>query len=234
MRFYGNERLALFMAHKRKDLKGILEDGILQVLTKEQKVMHDHNTVNYNHRFCFQNLECTAHIERDLKKNADETGHTILNEIIDLISTTIKDRNDLISSGAKGFEQSYIDKFNSQMTLMLEEAKALAESNTSKYSGDKERAIVNRIIDYRENIPAWLYDFSLPTTNNLSERALRGVKTKMKVSGQYASVETANYGAWLRSYMETCRRNGINEIRAFCRLCTGNPFTVDEILSYKP
>ena len=76
----------------------------------------------------------------------------------------------------------------------------------------------------------WVEDFSLPTTNNLSERALRGIKTKMKVSGQFESEEAAQNHAMIRSYLETCRRNNINEIVALRRLCEGNPFTLSEIL----
>ena len=72
-------------------------------------------------------------------------------------------------------------------------------------------------------------DFTIPTTNNLSERALRGIKTIMKVSGQFASTTTADYYAALRTYIETCRRNGINEFEALTRLCDGNPYTVEEI-----
>ena len=41
---------------------------------------------------------------------------------------------------------------------------------------------------------------SIPITNSLSERSLRGVKSKMKVSGQFESVEYAQYYATLRSY----------------------------------
>ena len=82
--------------------------------------------------------------------------------------------------------------------------KKTAAANTSKYTGNDERALVRCIKEYRENYFAWVYDFKLPTTNNLSERALRGVKTKMKVSGQFASSKTANYYALIRSYIETC------------------------------
>ena len=77
-------------------------------------------------------------------------------------------------------------------------------------------------------------DFSLPTTNNLSERSLRGVKSHEKISGQFESVETARYHAIIKTYTETCRRNGINEFEALKRLCDGNPYTVEEILSKSP
>ncbi|MFI3256808.1 MAG: transposase [Spirochaetales bacterium] len=80
----------------------------------------------------------------------------------------------------------------------------------------------------------WVTNFDLPFTNNVSERSLRGVKTKMKVSGQFGSIEFARYYATIKSYIETCYRNGINEHSALVRLCQGNPYSVNEIFSKTP
>ena len=41
--------------------------------------------------------------------------------------------------------------------------------------------------------------------------------------------ETAEFYADIRTYIDTCRRNGINEMEALTRLCNGNPYTVQEI-----
>ena len=231
LRFYGDETIAYYVAHEKKDMEGILDDNILQVLAKETKVMHDHNTVNYNPLFAFINLECNTHLQRDLQKSADDTGHLVLIEIKELISQTMKKRNDLKRAGIDAFDDAYVEVFDSTLTELLSQAENLAAENTSIYSGPDERALVARIIKYRENFFAWVKDFSLPATNNLSERSLRGVKTKMKVSGQFASVETADYYAVIRSYTETCRRNKINEMDALMRLCSGNPYTVAELFS---
>ena len=222
---------AYYVAHNKKDMDGILADGILEALTEMTSVMHDHNSINYNSRFVFMNLECNAHLQRDLQKSADETGHKVLLEIKQLVSGTIRDRNDRILSGEESFGEAYIENFNKKMTELLGKAEGEAAANTSDYSGPFERALIARIIDYRENFFAWVEDFSLPTTNNLSERALRGVKTKMKVSGQFASARTADNYAAIRTYIETCRRNGINEMSALTRLCNGNPYTIEEIFS---
>ena len=231
LRFYGDENIALYFAHEKKDKNSVLDDGILTHLTKETHVMHDHYTLNYNPLFIFVNIECNAHLQRDIQKIIDETGHQVFAEIKDLISTAIHDRNNLIQEGKDGFEEGYLKDFNNRLTKYIENAKNIAMANTSKYSGSSERALVYRIEKYRENYFAWVYDFTLPTTNNLSERALRGVKTKMKVSGQFQTIESAKYYATIRSYTETCRRNGVNEVKALTRLLNGNPYTVDEILS---
>ena len=74
-RFYGDEEIAYYTAHETKGWVGIDEDGILELLTSDTWVMHDHCTINYNKKFSFKNLECDQHGERDCQKNTDDTGH---------------------------------------------------------------------------------------------------------------------------------------------------------------
>lgn len=231
LRFYGDERIAYYVAHEKKDMDSVIEDGVLEVLTPETVVMHDHNSINYNERFSFRNIECNAHLQRDLQRIVDETGHKEPKELKDLISETIKERNDRKEKGEREFEEEYRERFGRKLADILTRMEETAEKNTSAYSGQFERAVVRRLLKHRENYFAWVNDFSIPTTNNLSERALRGAKTKMKVSGQFASARTANNYARIRSYIETCRRNGKNEMVALTKLCEGNPYTVEEILS---
>lgn len=77
MRFYGDENISYYTAHMHKDMVGLLEDGILEALRPETTVKHDHNKVNYNERFCFANIECNQHLERDLQKITDDNpDHT--------------------------------------------------------------------------------------------------------------------------------------------------------------
>jgi hypothetical protein len=53
----------------------------------------------------------------------------------------------------------------------------------------------------------------------------------MKIFGQFESEVVADNHAIIRTYIETCRRNGINEIDELKRLCAGNPYAVDEIFT---
>ncbi len=43
--------------------------------------------------------------------------------------------------------------------------------------------------------------------------------------------ETAAEFAAVRTYTETCRKNGVNEYEALERLTAGNPYTLKEILA---
>ena len=78
----------------------------------------------------------------------------------------------------------------------------------------------------------WVIRFDIPFSNNLSERSLRGSKTKMKVSGQFKNLSNAKYYSNIKSYIETCKRNDINVHEALIRLSEDNPYNVEEILNH--
>ena len=232
MRFYGTEKLALFTAHAGKGRDGLDEDGLLVLLSSMTFVMHDHNTVNYNADFIFINIECNQHLQRDLQKLAEVSGHEWTALLKELISTTIHDRKQLQKKGETSFPEEYINAFNARVDELLAQGDREYEADHSRYYENDERRLLNRLKKYRDNYFMWVTDFRLPTTNNLSERSLRFTKIHEKVSGQFESVEYARHFAKIRTYLETCARNGINEFKALLRLTQDNPFSLSEVLSY--
>ena len=231
LRFYGNDRIALYAGHRKKDLAGIEEDNILSRLPKTVKVMHDHNKVNYNPQFIYQNLECNQHLERDLEKLSVNSGHKWAEKLRDLIRETIHRRKELIGKGTSGFTQNEIDEFGRQLEECLKLGREECEAAPNHYYTHDERVLLRRIEEYRENYFAWISDFSLPTTNNLSERGLRFIKTHQKVSGQFREERTIQEFAAVQSYLETCRRNGKEVMDAARRLMRGEPYTVAELFA---
>jgi hypothetical protein len=230
-RFYGDETIAYYTAHSSKDMESLDDDNVLNLLTSDTKTMHDHNTVNYNQKYSFQNIECNQHLQRDCQKNSDDTCHEWSNDLKEHISNTIKDRKDAIARGESSFAQSYVEQFNQQVDKCISDGWKENKADPTNYGAQFERALLKRLEKYRNNYFLWVEDFSVPTTNNLSERGLRGIKSKMKISGQFESETAADNHAIIRTYIETCRRNGINEIDALERLCAGNPYTVEEIFT---
>lgn len=229
LRYYGDESAAIYFAHKSKDMAGLDEDGILNVLKKGTKVMHDHNKVNYNKKYVFTNIECLIHLMRDLQKNADDTQHTEWLELKKLISELIIRKKELEEKGLCCFSSRKINRTREEIMGILDRVEKTNNEYSNRFFKKPEASLISRIRKHYDNYFMWMKDFSIPTTNNLSERSLRAVKSKMKISGQFESVERADDYAVLRTYIETCRRNGINEIEALIRACNGDPYTVEEI-----
>ena len=230
MRFYGNEKLALYKAHEAKDRAGIDEDSILAALSPDTIVMHDHNTINYNDDFQFQNIECNEHLSRDLQSLIDDSGHIWCKGLKEMIQKAEYDRKLLMEKGYISFDDEYIQEFNRRLDELLEKAVEESQTSPNRYFETDERRLIARLKKYRENYFMWLSDFTLPTTNNLSERSLRFAKTKQKVSGQFVSQKYSEYFADIRTYIETCYRNGINWFKALRRLTASNPYTLAEVL----
>jgi hypothetical protein len=147
----------------------------------------------------------------------------------ELISSTIHRRKELITAGIKAFPKKELEEFDNRLAGIVENGRKQNRKDRDKYYGNDEFTLLNRIEEYKTNYFLWTKDFSLPATDSLSERALRSVKSKLKISGQFYTAVTADYYAAVRSYTETCHRNGINEIDALQRLSAGKPYTVKEI-----
>ena len=229
IRFYGNERLALYTAHMNKNLEGLMEDNILPVLPETTTVMHDHNLVNYRKEFRYRNVECLQHLERDLQKLIDVSHHRWPEEMKELIKRTIHKRKRLIAAGCEEFPGEDARSFMAKYTGLLESGYREYIKDLNSYYSSDENALLVRLREYQENYTEWIRDFSIPTTNNLSERSLRFVKCKDKMSGQFLSESYAQYFANIRTYIETCARNGVNEFQALLRLTQNNPYTLQEL-----
>ena len=231
LRFYGDEKIALYKAHAAKDKKGLDEDNILKLLPKETVVMHDHNKVNYNKEYSFSNIECNVHLLRDLQKTTDNLEHEWSGRLKKLLEKTNTERNEKIEKGESSFDDDYIKAFFREFDKIMLKAAEENKKDYNKYYGKDELTLILRILEYKDNYFSWVVNFELPFSNNVSERALRGAKGKMKVSGQFQNVESARNYATIKSYIETCYRNGINQVKALVRLCRGEPYTLDEIFA---
>lgn len=231
MRFYGNEDVALYCAHGQKNKAGLDKDDILSKLSSSAVVEHDHNIVNYHDDYSFINAECCQHLNRDLEKvKINIPCRTWCIKMKELFNEYVHKRKELIDKNIDHFSEEEFDEFVSKINeyLLLGVEEHLNDSEV--YYADKEAALLIRLMEYRDNYIYWTLDFNLPFTNNLSERALRGIKSKMKVSGQFQNVTNAEYYAVIRSYIETCYRNNVNGHEALVRLMNNNPYTLEEIL----
>lgn len=230
LRFYGTPKLALYTAHKRKNKEGIDEDNILNQLTSDKTVIHDHNTVNYNKDYNFQNAECCVHLLRDLKKVKDNLNHKWVENLSNLLIETNIQRKECIEIGKDFFEEDFVELVSNKYDECIKKGKAENKIDRSKYYGQEEKALLNRLSKYKENYLLWVTRFDIDFSNNLSERSLRFSKTKMKVSGQFQNIKNAEYYSKICSYIETCKRNGIDVHNAIKSLLEGNPLLLENIL----
>ncbi len=75
-------------------------------------------------------------------------------------------------------------------------------------------AFQKRMIKYRNYIFTFLYHPKVPADNNASERAIRNIKVKQKISGQFKSPNGAFVFAILRSVTDTIIKNNQNVLNS--------------------
>lgn len=85
------------------------------------------------------------------------------------------------------------------------------------------RALLKRLHNYRDDCLAFLSDLSVPFTNNEAERAVRMLKVKGKISGCFRRLEGATRFCRIRSYLQTCGKQGLNRLECLRSVFLGNP-----------
>lgn len=80
-----------------------------------------------------------------------------------------------------------------------------------------------RILKYKEYLFTFLYHCDVPPDNNASERAIRNIKVKQKISGMFKAPKGAQIYAIIRSINDTCTKNGQSILNAFSTIAQLQP-----------
>ena len=109
--------------------------------------------------------------------------------------------------------ESYLKPLKSRDIILKELSDLLKQSVPKK---QKELfAFHKRMTKYKNYIFNFLFFEEVPPDNNGSERAIRNVKVKQKISGHFKTENGAQTFAIIRSVTDTCIKNGQNIFDAF-------------------
>ncbi len=84
----------------------------------------------------------------------------------------------------------------------------------------KSKKLQKKLLAKKECILYFLLQSNVSPDNNGSERAIRNIKVKQKISGQFKTLESANVFAILRSVIDTTIKNGNNVLNALHLIAT--------------
>lgn len=156
---------------------------------------------------------CLSHILRELKGLDELYGHgwsTSMKELfmdaLELERNTKPERYAWIRKKAQKFEK--------RLTALL--------NRKLKEKHHKSIALQKGLLKHRDKIFQFLYHPEVPSDNNGSERAIRNIKVKQKISGQFRSADHAQFFAIIRSVIDTAIKQGMDiftELTRIARLC---------------
>lgn len=84
-----------------------------------------------------------------------------------------------------------------------------------------------RICRERQHLFTFLFIEDVPPDNNASERAIRNVKVKQKISGQFKTIKAAQNFAKIRSVIDTTIKNGMNVLETLTLIAKLQPQIAD-------
>ncbi len=142
---------------------------------------------------------CLAHLLRELKKFEEVFDSQWAIQLKALFKKAI--------SYKKKMQETHYSTTNQIVEDYENELSKLLEVDISTMH-KKEQAFVRRLRKRRNSIFTFLYYKEVPPDNNASERGIRNIKVKMKISNQFKSYEFAQYFAVIRSVIDTTIKNG--------------------------
>lgn len=142
----------------------------------------------------FKHQACLAHLQREIKFFIETyTSCQWIKDLKQLFYNAIE-----WSKSRKTEDNT----FNEQLQKLLNEP---PDANFSLLI-----PFVKRLTKYKNAIFTFLDHSFVPPDNNGSERAIRNVKVKQKVSCQFKSIDNANIFAVIRSVFDTLSKNNLN------------------------
>ena len=204
---FQNDSCTYIVANKSRGTQVIddnFTDGFVNAV-----IVHD-NYSSYSSLIASEEQLCLAHKLRDLNYaiTCDETQ--VMKDMKLLLQEAMLDhKEDLLLTQRIVLKEQYLIMFD-----MLLGIDAIPKSETQKQINSFKKA--------RDKIFTFLLYPNVPPDNNASERAIRNIKVKMKVSGQFKSLQGAKDYATLRSIVDTARKREMNEFETIRNIVSGN------------
>jgi transposase len=185
-------------------------------------LVHDSLSLYAGYPHCTHQL-CGAHLIRELTAAEEDFPHHKWHQQIRWALAGLNTQALRVRAGETGEITPealllHLDAFHQGVTVGL--------SEHPRAPGRKQspaRNLLERLRDQAHSVLRFADDpLYVPFTNNCGERALRPVKTQLKISGCHQSEHGAT--AWLavRSYLDSARKHGLSAFEAIHRAFTGN------------
>ncbi|MBN1425820.1 IS66 family transposase [Candidatus Fermentibacteria bacterium] len=220
--------LTWYFAHTRRGCEAMNAAGILPYF--RGRAVHDFwdSYLKYDCDHAF----CNAHLLRELIFLWEEQGQAWAKTMIDHLLAIKTAADTARDAGLAALPVEDLDWFLKRYQQIVEAGYAqnplmepsAGPTRRGRRKQSKARNLLDRFRNHPDGILAFMRDFSVPFDNNLSERDLRMMKLRQKISGTFRSFDALVDFCRIRGYVSTARKNGLNALEALCRVFLGNPF----------
>jgi hypothetical protein len=209
------DRLSLFTVHTSRGHAAMHAAGVLPIFTGI--AVHDGYTPY--RRYGLAHGLCNAHHLRELAAitDADPTqtwAHNLARLLCEIHETVRHAR----TVGAHAIEDRLLAVYRHRYDTIITAGKTANPSPLGHGARTPAANLLARLGGFWRDVLRFAYDLRVPFDNNLSERDIRMVKLRQKISGCLRSWAGAETFCTIRSYLSTARKHGINALDALTRL----------------
>jgi len=216
-----NAALTWFYPHAKRGTEAMDEIGILPFF--KGVLCHDH-WKPYYHYDCTHAL-CNAHHLRELERAWEQDQQQWAREMQALlidIATAVADAGGCLPADeAKRWRRRYRRLLKKAETECPPPDESQRQGKRGRLKRSKARNLLERLRDFEQDILRFMEVESVPFTNNQGENDLRMTKVQQKISGCFRSMEGAKIFCRVRSYLSTCRKQGMSATQALTLLFQG-------------
>jgi len=176
--------LTYITAHPKRGKEGIDDNGMLDEYTGI--LVHDFWTSYFRYEQCLHAM-CNAHLLRELNWVTDNTPQKWASRMCALLCEMKRVKEEYLESEKFELSRYYVNKFSLEYANIIALGETEAPRNQTSRKQTKTRNLLERFINYQDEITLFAYNFNVPFDNNLAERDIRNAKVKQKVSGAFRS-----------------------------------------------
>ena len=215
-----NDDWTFYGAHKKRGAIAMNDMGILPVF--KGTLCHDHWKPYYTYD-CTHAL-CNAHHLRELTRAYEQDGKKWAKDLKKLLETINREVTDAGGAMDALESQQYRNKYRAILRQGETECPEPAKPKTGKrgpVKKTKSRNLLERLRDFEQDTLRFMDNKDVPFSNNLGESDIRMTKVQQKISGCFRSMNGARIFCRVRSYLSTCRKQGVKSSLALDLLFNG-------------
>lgn len=217
-------KYTLITCHPKRGSEGIDAAG---VLTRFRGVAVHDAWAPYDSHVDVEHQLCCAHALRELAAVADtvepDAGWCWATQASDSLVAIHKLVVDAIAGGADALDPDALDK----QVQLYRCAVQIGITSTAARSDKvmrKHNALARRLLDRQDDYLRFTTNWRIPPDNNGSERDIRMIKLRQKVSGCLRTLAGAKQFCAIRSYLSTAAKHGRNFFDTLVMLAEGRPW----------
>ena len=220
----GNSEATYNTVHPKRGLDGTNDNGVLPNFTGT--AVHDCLVQYFGYGNC-RHAICNAHLLRELQGVIDNTKQTWAGEMQQLLRDTKKTVDEYKSDKQTALPEELLRQFADNYDRIvkvgeIEEPSPVIVTGKKKPKQSKPRNLLDRFIQYPEEIRRFASDFAVPFDNNQAERDIRNAKVKMKVSGGFRSDDGAKNFGKISSVIGTAVKQGLSVFKTISGIFAGS------------